>query len=123
MRFSDSTQANSAFALLCASSNPAAISSSGRSIGTWYFSTSIVGHRDCLAEEMILCGGDDQRAAGVGGHVEFIDAQSINRERVAMRRIAFIWAWSMISVVAKIGAALHGCSRKNCAVLHSRPLG
>src|SRR5580692_11457435 len=72
---------------------------------------------------MLLRGRYHHRAAGVGGHVQFLDAQRIDREGIAMWRIALVRTGSVISVVSEIGAALHSSSRQNRAMLLARALG
>src|ERR1700733_6807311 len=63
------------------------------------------------------------RAARVGGHVQFLDTQRIYGEGIAVRRLAFVGTGSVISVIAEIGAALHGSRWQNSAMLRPSALG
>src|SRR4029077_3589030 len=83
-------------------------------------STPVVRDEDRLPQQMLSSGRHHHRAARVGGQVKFLDAQRIHCERVAMWTLSFVRAWSVIGIVAEIGAALHRPSRQNGAMLGAR---
>src|ERR1700733_2104859 len=86
-------------------------------------STPVVRDEDRLPQQMVLRGRYHHRDTGVGGHVQFLDAQRIDGEGIAMWRLALVRTRSVISVVAEIGAALHRPRRQNGAMLGASALG
>src|SRR5260370_19822463 len=103
--------------------SPSSDCSIGKQSTVLDFLTPVVGDEDRLPQQMLLRGRYHHRAAGVGGHVQFFDAQRINRERVAMRVTSFLWAGAVIGIVSEIGAALLSPGRQNGAMLCAGALG
>ena len=98
----------------------------GRKTGTfpvWGSLTPVVRDEDRLPQQMLFRGRYHHRSAGVGGHVQFLDAQRIRGESIAMWRLALVRTGSVISIVSEIGAALHRPWRQSRAVLGASALG
>src|ERR1700688_2943122 len=85
--------------------------------------TPILRDEDRLPQQMLLRCRYHHRAAGVGGHVQFLDTQRIYGEGIAMWRLALVRTGSVISVVPEICAALHGSRWQNGAMLRASALG
>src|SRR5580704_510977 len=139
------TSVNNLWALLCASNRPGMRASASCSMAQestvnclWSkdrsilrrkerpklrSSAAVVRDQDSLAEQMILSGPDYHRATGVRLHVQLVDAQRVEREGVAMRRVPFVRARAVIGVRTEIGAALRRARGQRRTVFLTGSLG
>ena len=79
-------------------------------------STSVVGDKYRLAQQMLLDRGGYHGTAGFGGDRQFGNVHRVDREDITVRRVAFGGTGSVILVGAKIGAALLRLFREQRAV-------
>jgi hypothetical protein len=86
-------------------------------------STSVARDEDCLIQQMIVRSRHHHRTAGIRRHIQFLDAQRVDGEGVVMWWCSLVRTRSVISVIAEIGAALHGPSRQDGAVFDAGSLG